>query len=521
MATIGANILKPGIGDAEHSSNSPVTKPRSLEPIGENGQTQADPFLVRHSTEHFHPASILTSERQVTWNGDNDPENPYNWKQSRKWMITILLSLGGLLTLMSGAMLAPALGDIAHDFRVDDQHAQIILSIYILAFAFGPMILAPCTEVFGRRPVWIFCTCCYITWNTAAGFSKSSGVLILCRIMSGLGASAEFAVSSPVLADVWTPDQRGRSFAISTFLPLLGPALGPIIGGAVTQIGWRWLFWICSIYDGVLVVLGYFFLPETFKVILLERKASKLRKDTGEAYYTTSSGEKLNARLAKSLTRPVRLLFTHPTIQFMGLLLAYNFGLLYIVLSTFATLWIDKYHQSPLIGGLHYIAIVTGYTLASQVGGFAMDEIWAHLKRRASGGKTAPEYRVPLMVPGAVLVLIGLFIYGWTAEYHLHWIFPDIGIAIFGCGIILSTQAMQAYVTESYLEHVASASAASQFLRSITGFAFPIFAPALYSALGYGWGNSVLAFLFLVLAAPAPIILWRFGARMRAQGKED
>lgn len=159
-------------------------------------------------------------------------------------MITILLSLGGLLTLMSGAMLAPALGDIAPDFRVDDQQAQIILSIYILAFAPGLIILAPCTEVFGRRPVWIFCTCYYIAWNTTAGFSKSSGVLILCRIMSGLGASAEFAVSSPVLADIWTPDQRGRSFAISTFLPLLGPALGPIIGGAVTHIGWRWLFWI-------------------------------------------------------------------------------------------------------------------------------------------------------------------------------------------------------------------------------------------------------------------------------------
>jgi multidrug resistance protein len=423
---------------------------------------------------------------------------------------------------MSGAMLAPALEDISHDFQTDEKHAQIFLSIYILAFAFGPMVLAPCTEVFGRRPVWIICACYYIIWNTAAGFSKSSGVLIICRIMSGLGASAEFAATQPVLADIWTSDQRGKSYAISTFLPLLGPALGPIVGGAVTQtIGWRWIFWVLSIYDGVLVLVGLFFLPETFTVILLEKKASKLRNETGKEYYSAQGHEKLSTRLAISLTRPIRLLFTHPTIQFMGLLLAYNFGLLYIVLSTFATLWIERYGESKLMGGLHYIALVVGYTIAAQVGNRAMDMVWAYFKKRAGGTKTAPEYRVPLMVPGAILVLTGIFIYGWTAENRLHWIGPDIGIAIFGCGIILNTQAMQAYVTEAYLGYVASASAASQFLRSITGFAFPIFAPALYNVLGYGWGNSVLAFAFLVLAAPAPIILWLFGARMRAKGRHD
>lgn len=421
---------------------------------------------------------------------------------------------------MSGAMLAPALQDIARDFNTNENNAQIFLSIYVLAFAFGPMVLAPCTEVFGRRPVWIICACYYVAWNTAAGFSKSPGVLILCRVMSGIGASAEFAVTSPVLADIWTPDQRGKSYAISTFLPLLGPALGPIIGGAVTQtIGWRWIFYILSIFDGLLIVAGVFLLPETYKVIVLQRKATKLRAETGQAYYTNESRETLSSRLAISLTRPLRLLFTHPTIQVMGVLLAYNFGLLYIVLSTFATLWIERYRQSKFIGGLHYLALVLGYTVASQVGSRFMDKIWAYLKKRAGGTKTAPEYRVPLMVPGAFLVLIGIFIYGWTAQYRLHWIAPDVGIAIFGCGIILNTQAMQAYVTEAYLGHVASASAASQFLRSITGFAFPLFAPALYNNLGYGWGNSILGFAFLVLAAPAPIVLWLYGARMRAIGK--
>jgi len=123
------------------------------------------------------------------------------------------------------------------------------------------------------------------------------------------------------------------------------------------------------------------------------------------------------------------------------------------------------------------------------------------------------------MLPGAVLIPVGLFWYGWTAQEKLIWILPDIGIAIFGCGIILGTQAMQAYVMDSFREHVASASAASQLLRSIAGFVFPLFAPRMYDKLGYGWGNSLLAFVFIAIGLPAPLILWRYGARLRAMGK--
>lgn len=122
------------------------------------------------------------------------------------------------------------------------------------------------------------------------------------------------------------------------------------------------------------------------------------------------------------------------------------------------------------------------------------------------------------MIPGALIIPIGLFMYGWTAQARTHWIAPDIGIAIFGCGIIVGTQAMQAYVMDSFRKYVASASAASQLLRSITGFAFPLFAPQMYHSLGYGWGNSRLAFLFIAIGMPAPLILWRYGERLREKG---
>ncbi|KAK6079313.1 major facilitator superfamily transporter [Seiridium cupressi] len=207
-----------------------------------------------------------------------------------------------------------------------------------------------------------------------------------------------------------------------------------------------------------------------------------------------------------------------PVLQAVAIFLAYNFGILYIVLSTFATLWIDRYGNTESQSGLHYIVIVIGYTIAAQGGGYITDCLWQHLKTR-HGEDTAPEYRVLLMVPGAILIPLGLFIYGWSAERYFDWIVPDVGIAIFGCGVILNIQAMQAYVVEAYRKYVASASAAAQLLCSIAGFAFPIFAPAMYRSLGYGWGNSVLALAFVIIGWPAPFLLWKYGAKLRALGK--
>lgn len=176
-------------------------------------------------------------------------------------------------------------------------------------------------------------------------------------------------------------------------------------------------------------------LPETQAHTLLSKKAALLRKSTSEPYYAQYELEspKLVEQLRLGMVRPTRLLLTQPVIQIVGIILAYQFGILYISLSTFATLWTDRYKQSPSISGLHYLSVVTGYIIASQLGAVATDWVWARLKEKHQG-QTKPEYRVPLIVPGATLIPIGLLWYGWSAQAQLHWIMPDIGYAIFGAG---------------------------------------------------------------------------------------
>lgn len=135
-------------------------------------------------------------------------------------------------------------------------------------------------------------------------------------------------------------------------------------------------------------------------------------------------------------------------------------SILYIVQATFATLWIESYGQSESVSGLHYIAIAFGCIVAGEGGAPLMGRVWKHLKSRAAG-ETQPEYRVPLMLLGAIMIPAGLLWYVWSAEARAFWLLPDIGVALFSCGIILGTQSVQAYVTESYPKYMASVTAAS------------------------------------------------------------
>lgn len=92
--------------------------------------------------------------------------------------------------------MAPALSDISHELNIAPEEAQIALSIFVLAFAFGPLFLGPCSEVFGRKPVWLASSTCYVIWSVICGFATKRGTMMASRFFSGIGASAQFAVSS-------------------------------------------------------------------------------------------------------------------------------------------------------------------------------------------------------------------------------------------------------------------------------------------------------------------------------------
>jgi multidrug resistance protein len=394
---------------------------------------------------------------------------------------------------------------------------QVIFSAFILAAAVGPIFFAPLSEIYGRKIVTLVGNAFYIVWTIVCGFATTKSVMIVGRFLSGLGASVTFGVQYGLLSDCWKAEERGKSLAILNFAPLLGPALGPIFGGFIVQASpytWRWIFWSIAIFDGALQLLARFLLWETYAPVLLARKARVHRRQTGNTRLHTafdSPDRSPRQILQTSLIRPLRILTLHPVAQVLTLYGCIGFGTLYIVLSDFAEQWIDRYKQPASSAGLHYLALVIGFTAGSIVGARGMDRMWRRVEA------PTPELRIFFLIPGTITLVAGLLVYGWGAEKLVHWIVPDLGVAIFGFGAQVGTTAIGAYLTDAYGLHTASASAGSFAMRSLVAFGFPLFAPQLYLGLGYGLGNMVLAGACAIVGAIVPTLVYKYGPGWRAR----
>ncbi|EYE96666.1 MFS transporter [Aspergillus ruber CBS 135680] len=497
-------------------SDTPSSLPSDEQPEGVDLERGEHPAVKNDQPDKDEHDPYL-----VTWSGPNDPEDPKNWSYRKKWGATITVSCFTFISPVSSSMVAPALSTIAAEFNVDDEIvSQLMLSIFILAYAVGPLIMGPLSEIYGRVIVLQLANLIYLVFNIACGVSQTKVQMIVCRFFSGLGGSAPLAIGAGLLSDCFKAEERGKGIAIYSLAPLLGPAVGPIIGGFITEnTTWRWVFYATSIADGVIQIAGLYLLRESYGPKILHQRAKRLRKETGDNAYQTESerqSKNLPQLLRVSLVRPFRMLLTQPIVQVIAVYMAYVYGLMYLVLSTFPSLWTDPdyYNESISVGGLNYISLGLGFIIGSQSCARTNDRIYRRLKARNNNtGK--PEFRVPLLYISSFLIPTGLFIYGWTAQSHTHWIAPNIGACLFSIGNIIAFQCMQTFMVDSYTRYAASALGAASFLRSICGFAFPLFAPYMYQALDYGWGNSLLAFVAIGLGVPAPVFLWFYGEKLR------
>ncbi|CEL04020.1 Putative Caffeine resistance protein (Fragment) [Aspergillus calidoustus] len=453
-----------------------------------------------------------------------DAENPKDWPTGRKWAVTDVLSATGFNRIMVSTIMAPALSLIAKEFDMNSAESAMALSIYLLATALGPLVIGPLSEVYGRKPILHASNIWFLIWNVVCGFANSKEVLIASRFLAGFGASAIYALANGVLGDIWPPEQRGRSLSVYLLIPLLGAAVGPIIGGFMAgRTTWRWMFWATSIFQAVMILVSFTAFQETYEPLILRSRAERIRQETGDnRYYTLDERQHTSTGpwrvLGRALIRPLRLLAFHPIIQTTSIISGFGYGVLYIVLSTFSDLWTKHYNQSVDISGLHYIACALGEIIGSQICASVMDTLYHRMTVRSESNHS-PELRLPSIIPGAIIAPVGLFIYGWTAQYRVHWAVVDLGILIALLGMQIKDMPLTAYVMEAYPDHVSSAMAASQFMRSLTAFLFPLFAPRMYEVMGYGWGNSTIAIVTILVGVSGPAALWVYGQRLREKAR--
>lgn len=128
---------------------------------------------------------------------DFDGDHPHDWPTSRKWLIMTIPSLALFLMPLSSTITTPAEDAITKEFNVTSSIAgPMALSLFLLMYCLGPLLLGPLSELYGRGPVIQVGTVFYLAFNLAGGFSKSIVQLLVFRLLSGIGGSATLAVSS-------------------------------------------------------------------------------------------------------------------------------------------------------------------------------------------------------------------------------------------------------------------------------------------------------------------------------------
>lgn len=416
-------------------------------------------------------------------------------------------------------MVTPALDQIGTQFMLAPGFSrQLVMSIFLFGFAIGPFTLAPLSAIYGRVRVLQYTNLIFLAFNTVVPFARTSTELYVFRALSGIGASAPQALGSGVLADCWSKEERGQGQAIYGLATFISPSIAPIIGTFVVgRLYWGWIFWITSFANVVVQLLAVFFLRETYPLKILGDRAKRLRKETGNKELRSEYDDPEGGTKRRRLVLPFIIMFTHPAVIVPSLYRAVLYGIMYLVLATFQQVWVGTYGMSKEIASLHYIALAIGFTIGLQTSQILLDWLYGYLKKRNNVEEGPPEWRIPPMVVGGVAAPVGLILYGWSAQNKLFWVVPDVGVATLAYGLIISFQSAQAYVTDSYGSvDGASAAAVGAFMRTMAGFGFPLFAPAMYSALGLGVANTILGGSTFVLMILGPVLMWFYGSKMRA-----
>ena len=155
----------------------------------------AAPMTLLADIETKTPGSVLARDTNlITFIEPFDAQNPLQWTFRKKWLTTSVMSATAFIRITSSTIMAPALDTISADLHMNSIESSMALSVYLLASAFGPLVLAPLSEMYGRQRVLHVSNTWFLVWNLICGFAATKGLLIASRALAGFGGSVAYAV---------------------------------------------------------------------------------------------------------------------------------------------------------------------------------------------------------------------------------------------------------------------------------------------------------------------------------------
>ena len=161
------------------------------------------------------------------------------------WIVAIVVTLATFMELLDTAIANVALPHIAGGLAVSYDESTWVLTSYLVSNAVVLPLSAWLSRVFGRKRYYMACVLLFTVSSLLCGLAPSLGLLIFFRVSQGVGGGGLAPVEQAILVDTFPPSKRPAAFALYSMAIVTAPAIGPPLGGWITDSwSWRWVFFI-------------------------------------------------------------------------------------------------------------------------------------------------------------------------------------------------------------------------------------------------------------------------------------
>ncbi|KJR85261.1 MFS transporter [Sporothrix schenckii 1099-18] len=486
-------------------------------------------------------AVAATSEKKEDAGGENDnpPPPPYSrFTHRQKIGITLTVSFLAIISPLSGQIYLPALNSLATDLHVPISSINLTITTFMIFQGITPSFIGNFSDIYGRRPAYLICFSIYVFANLGLALQDSYPALIVLRCFQSMGSSATISLSSATVADLVTRAERGKYIGFAAMGVTLGPALGPVAGGLLTQyFGWHGIFWFLLILSSVLFTFMFCFLPETCRNIV--GNGSVLPPWWNMSLYQflktrrLTAAERAEVGDRSTLTRGRRRPNPFAALKILmereggvtlgcGSLLAAGY---FMVTTTLSEQLRDRFGFSPVTVGLCYLPLGFG-TLSSRWSiGLLLDwnfRRWARIlgisidlnKQQNLDVFPIEKIRLQISICAIYMASVAVIAYGWTMQSHAS--LAGIEVALFFLGVFFagSMNGINTLIVDTHADSPATAVAANNLFRCFVSSGGTAIALPLINRIGIGFTALFIAGVWVVFSPVLWLVMFR-GAEWR------
>ncbi len=198
------------------------------------------------------------------------------------WLIALTVTLASFMEVLDTSIANVALPHIAGGMSASEDEATWVLTSYLVSNAIVLPLSGWLSLLMGRKRFYMACVAVFTLSSFLCGIAPTLGFLVFFRVLQGIGGGGLQPSEQAILADTFLPQQRGMAFAIYGIAVVTAPAIGPTLGGWITDnSSWRWIFFINIPVGIVSLILTSFMVqdPPYFEKERAEKRKTKLRVD--------------------------------------------------------------------------------------------------------------------------------------------------------------------------------------------------------------------------------------------------